>query len=177
MLYEKYTESIRDYLKDNIIPELRQLKGPELLTKLNKKWQDHEIMVKWMQRFFAYLDKFYVEMHSIAKLSDQGFKIFKEVVFNPICDEVTKAIVDITRAQREGQEEHDVMTQSQMLRDTVKIYLRLSQDKLASDGFMPRVQLDKNLVEETRKFYANKAMTMVDSMSLVDYLKETARAY
>ena len=64
-----------------------------------------------------------------------------------------------------------------MLRDTVKIYLRLSQDKLASDGFMPRVQLDKNLVEETRKFYANKAMTIVDSTSLVDYLKETARSY
>ena len=98
MLYEKYTESIRDYLKENIIPELRQLRGPELLIRLNKKWQDHEIMVKWMQRFFAYLDKFYVEMHSIAKLSDQGFKIFKEVVFNPICDEVTKAIADITRA-------------------------------------------------------------------------------
>ena len=38
MLYEKYTESIRDYLKENIIPELRQLRGPELLIRLNKKW-------------------------------------------------------------------------------------------------------------------------------------------
>lgn len=64
-----------------------------------------------------------------------------------------------------------------MLRDTVKIYLRLSQDKLASDGFMPRVQLDKNLIEETRKFYQQKSMTIVDSSSLVDYLKETAKNY
>jgi hypothetical protein len=27
---------------------------------------------------------FYVEMHSIPPLNDQGYKIFKEIVFNPI---------------------------------------------------------------------------------------------
>ena len=94
MLYEKYSESIRNYLNDNIIGQLRQTKGIELLQKLVSKWKDHEIMVKWMQRFFQYLDKFYVEMHSIPKLHDQGFKIFKEVIFNPLVDSITAAIME-----------------------------------------------------------------------------------
>lgn len=70
------------------------MKGVELLQKLVSKWKDHEIMVKWMQKTFQYLDKFYVEMHSIPKLHDQGFKIFKEVVFNPISEDITKAILE-----------------------------------------------------------------------------------
>ena len=48
MLYEKYSESIRNYLKDNIVGQLKASKGVELLTKLVSKWKDHEIMVKWM---------------------------------------------------------------------------------------------------------------------------------
>jgi hypothetical protein len=54
-------------------------------------------MVKWMRAFFQYLDRFYVEMHNITKLSDQGFKIFKEEVFQPLCANTTEAIVDEIR--------------------------------------------------------------------------------
>lgn len=110
MLYEKYSDTFREYLKENIIGDLKQLKGTELLERLNKRWADHEIMVKWMQKFFMYLDKFYVEMHSLANLTDQGYKIFKEVVFNPLCDEVTKAIADYIKQQRVGMDEADVMS-------------------------------------------------------------------
>jgi cullin 1 len=53
-------------------------------------------MVKWMQRFFQYLDRFYVEMSSIASLTDQGFSQFKAEIFgrmvNPITDAVLQAI-------------------------------------------------------------------------------------
>lgn len=31
ILYEKYTESIRDYLRTNIVEDLKKLSGPELL--------------------------------------------------------------------------------------------------------------------------------------------------
>jgi len=61
-------------------------------------------MVNWMQKFFQYLDRFYVEMHSIASLNDQGYKIFKEIVFNPLCDKLTTAICNEVKKQRLGQE-------------------------------------------------------------------------
>jgi hypothetical protein len=32
-------------------------------------------------------------MESITQLKDQGFKIFKEVVFKPSCDATTQAII------------------------------------------------------------------------------------
>ena len=92
ILYGKYTQSIKDYLTTNVVDELKMEHGPELLIKLNKRWADHVIVVNWMQKFFQYLDRFYVEMHSIAPLNDQGYKIFKEIVFNPLCEKLTTAI-------------------------------------------------------------------------------------
>lgn len=94
MLYEKYSESIRIYLEANVKKDLDNLGGPELLQALNQKWQDHQIMVKWMRSFFQYLDRFYVEMHSTTKLGDQGLKIFKEIVFQPLCYATTGAFVN-----------------------------------------------------------------------------------
>ena len=104
ILYDKYTESIRDYLRTNIVDDLKKLNGPELLKQLTLRWADHVVMVNWMQKFFQYLDRFYVEMHSIPPLNDQGYKIFKEIVFNPIQDALTRAITDELRKQREGED-------------------------------------------------------------------------
>ena len=70
ILYGKFSESIRTYLEKNVLPDLQALHGNELLTLLNTKWKDHQVMVKWMRAFFQYLDRFYVEMHSCTKLSD-----------------------------------------------------------------------------------------------------------
>ena len=53
----------------------------------------------------------------------------------------------------------------------------LSKEKLVTDGFMPRVQLDKNLIEETRVFYHAKSNDIISHMNLVDYLKETSKNY
>lgn len=72
-------------------------------------------MVRWMRAFFQYLDRFYVEMHSTTKLIDQGFKIFKEVIFQPLCKNVTEAMVDEIMKQRAGEE----MINVELLKGTV----------------------------------------------------------
>ena len=93
ILYTKYSQSIKDYLETHVKRDLETQSGPELLIRLDKRWKDHQIMVKWMKFFFQYLDRYYVEMESITQLKDQGFKIFKEVVFQPSCDNTTNAII------------------------------------------------------------------------------------
>ena len=96
-----------------------------------------------MRAFFQYLDRYYVEMHNITKLSDQGFKIFKEEVFQPLCNNTTEAIVDEIRKQREGEEMIDI----ELLKASVNIYLTLSGGKLAQDGILPRANLEKAILQ------------------------------
>jgi hypothetical protein len=43
-------------------------------------------------------------MHSLASLREQGFKIFKEVVFKPVNTYTTEAIAQLIQKQRIGDE-------------------------------------------------------------------------
>ena len=40
-----------------VMPALRQHDGEFLLKELLKRWQNHKIMVRWLSRFFNYLDR------------------------------------------------------------------------------------------------------------------------
>ena len=112
-------------------------------------------------------------MESSTQLKDQGFKIFKEVVFQPSCEATTQAIIQEIHKQRIG--DHSIY--SEQLKSTLQIYLDLSEEKLAHDGWLPRVNLEKAILEQTETFYAAKSKEIMDSTNLVDYLKQTDKFY
>lgn len=50
------TQTIEAYLRDRVLPALnRARQGSELLTEFVKRWENHQIMNKWMRLFFMYL--------------------------------------------------------------------------------------------------------------------------
>ncbi len=105
-------------------------------------------MVRWMQRFFQYLDRFYVEINSLMNLTDQGYKIFKSVVFQPLINNITSAV--LSAIDRERNEE---LIDVDLMKKTVEIYLYLSGEKLMSDPLNPRKFLEDRVLEQTRTYY------------------------
>ena len=63
------------------------------------------------------------------------------------------------------------MIDIELLKGTVSIYLTLSNGKLAQDGFLPRVNLEKAILEQTEEFYRGKSIEIMESTNLIDYLK------
>lgn len=51
-LYKRYTESIKEYLARDVVPRLEGLAGAPLLVELELRWRNHQVMTRWMQRFF-----------------------------------------------------------------------------------------------------------------------------
>ena len=66
-------------------------------------------------------------MHSVTNLNDQGYKIFKDTIFQPLCDNTTTAITSEIMKQRN----EEAMIDIEILRGSVTIYLKLSSGKLA----------------------------------------------
>lgn len=129
-MYQKYSDSIKEYLTSAVLPDLQKLaqrddSGDELLEKLHAKWMNHGIMVRWMQRFFQYLDRFYVEINSLTPLTDQGYKIFKGYVFQPLINNITNAVLNAIERER-----HEELVDVDILKKTIDIYLFLSSEKL-----------------------------------------------
>mmetsp|Transcript_298 Transcript_298/g.327 ORF Transcript_298/g.327 Transcript_298/m.327 type:complete len:80 (+) Transcript_298:325-564(+) len=77
--------------------------------------------VKWMQKFFQYLDRFYVEINSVTPLTDQGNKLFKNVVFNQMNQQIVTAVLDMVNREREGD-----LVDDALLKDIIEIFLFLS---------------------------------------------------
>lgn len=67
------------------------------------------------------------------------------------------------------------MIELELLKGSVAIYLHLSSGKLAQDGFLPRNDLDKAILFQTEQFYCAKSKEIMDSTSLIDYLKVADR--
>ncbi len=40
-----------------VLPSLRDLRDETLLRELHKRWDNHNIMIRWLSRFFNYLDR------------------------------------------------------------------------------------------------------------------------
>ena len=63
------------------------------------------------------------------------------------------------------------------MKGTLNIFLELSEDKLAHDGWLPRVELEKAILDQTEIFYSQKSKLIMDETNLIDYLKQTDRYY
>jgi cullin 1 len=133
-----------------VLPDLQKLSsnGEDLLAALDQRWSNHGIMVKWMQKFFQYLDRFYVEINSLTPLTDQGYKIFKSVVFGPILNNIIGAILDCINREREGE-----LIDDGLLKKVVEIFLFLSQDNMLQDSLNCKKQLEDKIIEQTKAFY------------------------
>lgn len=69
-------------------------------------------------------------------MTDQGFKIFKTVVFQPLLNNITQAV--LSAIDRERNEE---LVDVDLMKKTVEIYIFLSSEKLQQDSSLPRVFL------------------------------------
>lgn len=83
------------YLTGTVLPELRERHEEFLLKELTRRWSNHQIMNKWMQRFFMYLDRYYVKHHSLPPLAKAGLKHFKSLIFDEVKSDVANAMIVI----------------------------------------------------------------------------------
>ena len=103
----------------------------------------------------------------MTPLTDQGFKIFKTVVFQPLLTNITQAV--LSAIDRERNEE---LVDVDLMKKTVEIYIFLSSEKLQQDQSLPRVFLQDRILEQTRTFYKQQSQALLISASLSEYLKK-----
>ena len=90
-LYQRHGDTICEYLTHTVLPALRHQRSEFLLTELTQRWANHKIMNRWMQKFFMYLDRYYVKHHSMLTLDVAGLKHFKTLVYSEVKKDVVNA--------------------------------------------------------------------------------------
>ncbi|GKU86773.1 hypothetical protein SLEP1_g1253 [Rubroshorea leprosula] len=99
-LYNKYREAFEEYITSTVLPSLREKHDEFMLRELDKRWSNHKVMVRWLSRFFHYLDRYFIARRSLPALNEVGLTCFRDQVYNEIKDKVRDAVI-ILKVQHE----------------------------------------------------------------------------
>eukprot|EP00591_Stephanopyxis_turris_P014134 CAMPEP_0195538440 /NCGR_PEP_ID=MMETSP0794_2-20130614/49526_1 /TAXON_ID=515487 /ORGANISM="Stephanopyxis turris, Strain CCMP 815" /LENGTH=753 /DNA_ID=CAMNT_0040672419 /DNA_START=59 /DNA_END=2320 /DNA_ORIENTATION=+ len=169
-LYQRHGETIENYLVNSILPALREKissgdgsdSSSILLTELNLRWKNHQLMNKWLKKFFTYLDRYYVKHHSLPTLEQAGLRIFKVEVYDKIKTHSTNAILAMINEERENG-----IIDKTLLKSNVELYEAMGMGSL--EGAYT-ADLETPLLENTREYYAKKREEWIVTDSTPEYL-------
>ena len=98
-LYKRHNDRVERYLFANVLPELEKISprrgGVYLLKELNKRFDNHKRMTKFLQVTFQYVDRYYVKYHTLPSLKEKCQQLFKDIVFDEVCLKVSDAIAGL----------------------------------------------------------------------------------
>lgn len=102
-LYKRYEAAFNQYINSKVLPALVEKKGEYMLRSLMSRWENHKIMVRWLSRFFNYLDRYYVQRHHYATLNQVGVGCFRRLVYEEIKPSMKTAVLALIDKEREGE--------------------------------------------------------------------------
>jgi len=166
-LYQRHGDTICAYLTETVLPALRAQKSDFLLTELTKRWANHKIMNKWMQKFFMYLDRYYVKHHSLPTLDVAGLKHFKTLVYAEVKKEVVGAMISFVDAERDG-----AIIDRGLVKHCVELLEAMGMGSL--DAYVS--DFEDHLLTATKDYYKRKSQSWVESDDTPRYLEKAERA-
>lgn len=166
-LYQRHGETISSYLEKVVFPALKDRHDEFLLKELVRRWENHKIMNKWMQKFFMYLDRYYVKYLTLPSLADSGLGHFKGLVFEKLKKDVTNAILDLVNQEREG---------ATIDRGLVKACVELFETMGMGHADVYELDLETPLLHSTREYYARKAQHWLQESATPVYMTQVERA-
>lgn len=166
-LYTRYGEAVSHYVQQRVLPAVSGKSGLSLLSELRRRWENHKVYIKWMEKIFQYLDRYFVNMRSVDPLRTKGLSIFKSLVFQEVSTETTKALLELIDAEREGH-----VIPEDVVKAVVEMYIWLGIDSLS----VYNSELEEALLPASAAFYARRAKSWMDSSDLPEYLIKAEQA-
>lgn len=162
-LYQRHGETICAYLTQTVLPALRHQRQEFLLQELTKRWANHKIMNRWMQKFFMYLDRYYVKHHSLPTLDVAGLKHFKNLVYCEVKKEAVTAMITLIDKERDGG-----IIDRGLVKNCVELLEAMGMGSL--DAYV--ADFEDQLVASTKEYYRRKSQEWIESDDTPTYLKK-----
>ncbi|KAL9234534.1 hypothetical protein vseg_009395 [Gypsophila vaccaria] len=160
-LYDNYKQAFVDYLKETVLPSLREKHDEYMLRELVNRWSNHKVMVRWLSRFFHYLDRYFIARRSFPSLNEVGYTCFRELVYQDISGKAKDAVIALIDIEREGGQ-----IDRALLKNVLDIYVDI--------GMGPMDYYDNDfetpLLEDTAAYYSRKASSWILEDSCPEYM-------
>ncbi|CAK8544281.1 unnamed protein product [Lathyrus sativus] len=160
-LYDKYKGVFVDYIRSTVLSAVRDKHHEFMLRELVQRWLNHKILVRWLSRFFHYLDRYFVARRSLDPLNVVGLSAFRDLVYMEVRANASKAVITLIDKEREGEQ-----IDRSLLKNVLDIFVEIGL------GEMDRYEQDfeVQMLEDTANYYRSKATIWIESDSCPDYM-------
>ncbi|KAL3634599.1 Cullin-1 [Castilleja foliolosa] len=160
-LYDKYREAFEEYITSTVLPSLREKHDEFMLRELVKRWLNHKIMVRWLSRFFYYLDRYFIARRSLPALKEVGLTCFRDLVYQELNVKVRDAVISLIDQEREG--EH---IDRALLKNILDIFVEIGMGQM--DCYDK--DFEEAMLNDTAAYYSRKASNWILEDSCPDYM-------
>ncbi|AQK42192.1 Cullin-1 [Zea mays] len=144
-----------------VLPSLREKHDEFMLRELVQRWSNHKVMVRWLSRFFYYLDRYFISRRSLTPLKEVGLTCFRELIYQEIKGQVKDAVIALIDKEREGEQ-----IDRALLKNVLDIFVEigLGQMECYENDF------EDFLLKDTTEYYSVKAQSWILEDSCPDYM-------
>uniref|UniRef100_A0A5B7BPH1 Cullin-1 n=1 Tax=Davidia involucrata TaxID=16924 RepID=A0A5B7BPH1_DAVIN len=160
-LYEKYKEAFEEYINSTVLPSLREKHDEFMLRELVKRWANHKIMVRWLSRFFHYLDRYFITRRSLPALNEVGLTCFRDLVYQELRGKVRDAVIALIDQEREGEQ-----IDRALLKNVLDIFVEIGMGQM--DYYENDFEAD--MLKDSAAYYSRKASNWIVEDSCPDYM-------
>ncbi|ESQ36634.1 hypothetical protein EUTSA_v10009855mg [Eutrema salsugineum] len=160
-LYERYRGVYEDYNKKTVLPCLRGKHDEYMLRELSQRWGINKVLVRWLSRFFFYLNRYFISRRSLVPLTDVGLISFRDLVYQKVQCKAREAVIALINKEREGGQ-----IDRAQLKNVLDIYVESgmgTMDKYEED-------FEKFLLQDTTSYYSRKSARWIDEDSCPEYM-------
>lgn len=173
-MYNNYTTSILDYLRDVVTPKLNSKQSDyavDFLKEWKTRWQNQIKVVKGLSKLFMYLDRFYTNnAEGVLKLEEQGYKQFKEHIFEQFNERARKDILSCIEKERDGEQQDRLL-----LKEAVQVFVGMGYNYNDQKIRVYQQDLQKFIVEDAGVYHKRKAREWLDQDACPTYLEKAEK--
>ncbi|XP_059625728.1 cullin-1-like isoform X2 [Cornus florida] len=160
-LYDKYKEAYEEYINSTVLPSLREKHDEFMLRELVKRWANHKFMVRWLSRFFHYLDRYFIARRSLPALNEVGLNCFRDLVYQEMRGKVRDAVITLIDQEREGE-----LIDRALLKNVLGIFVEIGMGQM--DCY--ENDFEDDMLKDTAAFYSQKASNWIVEDSCPDFM-------
>ncbi|WOG83765.1 hypothetical protein DCAR_0102943 [Daucus carota subsp. sativus] len=160
-VYDKYLDIFKDYIDLWVLPSLNQRHDEFMLRELEKRWLNHKIMMRWLSRFFEYLDRYFVTQNSLSSLNKAGLICFRDMVYEEVKFKARDAVITLINKEREGEQ-----IDRALLKNIIDVIIRVGMGKNESY----EKDFEAFMLDNSSSYYSRKASNWIAEDSCPDYM-------
>ncbi|CAI0466802.1 unnamed protein product [Linum tenue] len=160
-LYDRYRESIEDYINSMVLPSLREKHDEFMPRELVKRWENHKVLVRWLSHIFHYLDPEFIPRRSLLPLREVGFICFRNLLYCSDDTDLDSPLFRLIKSEREGEE-----IDRALLKNVVDIFVEIGMGQM--DYY--ENDFEDAMLKDTAAYYSRKASNWILEDSCPDYM-------